>query len=57
MNHPTLRRVRPFLWALALVVALAQPAIVSTPAHAATVPTVTDGRLKILRRPGIATGP
>lgn len=50
MNFPTLRRFRPCALALGLLVALAQPILVTTPVHAATAPIVTDGgAVKALR--------
>ena len=56
MNHPTLQRLGPALCALALVAALAQPVLV-TPAHAATAPIVTDGKLKVVREAWNRFGP
>ena len=50
MNFPTLRRLHPCALALALVVAFAQPVMVTTPVQAATAPIVTDGgTIKALR--------
>jgi hypothetical protein len=50
MNNPTRRWFRSGTLALALALALAQPVITTSPAHAAVDPIVTDGgRLKALR--------
>ena len=50
MKLPTRRCFRPCALAFALVVALAQPVMLTTPAHAANQPMVTDGgTIKALR--------
>lgn len=58
MNHPTRRRLRPGALALALVVALAQPVLMTPAAHAAIDPIVTDGgRITALRAAWNKYGP